>query len=94
MNKEQFVDFQSRMVAMRAIIKLNDPEKFKELSKQEGYWAPETWPSEYSEWVNKNYEINPNNIVSLSVYSLLMNMPIDQLREKMIADLSNKPKKI
>ena len=93
MDKEQFFEFQSRMDAMKAVIKLNNPEKFEELSKKEGFWAPEIIPLRYAEWVNANYEVNPNDIVSLSVYSLLMNMPIEQLREKMIADFGNEPKK-
>ena len=93
MDKEQFFEFQSRMDAMKAVIKLNNPEKFEELSKKDFFWAPEIRPLRYSEWVNANYEVNPNDIVSLSVYSLLMNMPIEQLREKMIADFGNEPKK-
>lgn len=93
MNKEQFFEFQSRIDAMKAVIKLNNPEKFEELSKKDVFWALEIRPLKYSEWVNANYEINPNDIVSLSVYSLLMNMPIEQLREKMIADFGNEPKK-
>ena len=93
MDKEQFLEFQSRMDAMKAIIKLNNPEKFEELSKKDGFWAPEIRPLRYSEWVNENYEVNPDDIVSLSVYSLLTNMPIDQLREKMIADFGNRSNK-
>ena len=95
MNKEQFPEFQSRMDAMKEIIKLNNPEKFEELSKKDGFWAPEIRPLKYSEWVNRNYEINPNDIVSLSVYSLLMKMPIEQLKEKIIADFGfdDEPKK-
>ena len=93
MDKKQFFEFQSRMDAMKAVIKLNNPEKFEELSKKDGFWAPEIGPLRYAEWVNANYEVNPNDIVSLSVYSLLMNMPIEQLREKMIADFGNEPKK-
>ena len=93
MDKEQFFEFQSRMDAMKAVIKLNNPEKFEELSKQDVFWAPEFRPLGYTEWVNANYEVNPDDIVSLSVYSLLMNMPIEQLREKMIADFGNEPKK-
>ena len=93
MDKEQFFEFQSRMDAMKAVIKLNNPEKFEELSKKDGFWAPEIGPLRYAEWVNANYEVNTNDIVSLSVYSLLMNMPIEQLREKMIADFGNEPKK-
>ena len=89
MGQEQFLEFQSRMNAMMAIIKLNNPEKFEDLSKKAPFWAPEISPMRYSEWVNENYEINPNDIVSLSVYSLLMNMPINQLREKMISELEN-----
>ena len=93
MDKKQFFEFQSRMDAMKAVIKLNNPKKFEELSKEDDFWAPEISPRRYSEWVNANYEVNPNDIVSLIVYSLLMNMPIEQLREKMIADFGNEPKK-
>ena len=93
MDKKQFFEFQSRMDAMKAVIKLNNPKKFEELSKEDKFWAPEIRPQRYSEWVNANYEVNPNDIVSLIVYSLLMNMPIEQLREKMIADFGNEPKK-
>ena len=92
MNNEQFLEFQARMDAMKAVIKLNDPEKYEDLSKRAGFWAPEMRPQAYSEWVNANYEINPNNLVSLSVYSLLINMPIEQLREKMIQDFGNETK--
>ena len=93
MDKKQFFEFQSRMDAMQAVIQLNNPGKFEELSKEEDFWAPEIRPRRYAEWVNANYEVNPNDIVSLIVYSLLMNMPIEQLREKMIADFGNEPKK-
>lgn len=93
MDKEQFLEFQSRMEAMKAVIKLNDPEKFKELSKKDGFWAPEIRPLRYSEWVKANYEVNPNDIVSLNVYSLLTNIPIQQLKETMIADFGNDSKK-
>ena len=94
MDKEQFLEFQSRMEAMKAVIKLNNPEKFKELDKNDVYWAPDSKPLRYNEWVHANYVINPDDIVSLSVYSLLMNIPMQQLREKMIADFGNDSKKI
>ena len=85
MNEKQFLEFQARMNAMKEVIKIYDPEKFEELSSVDCFWAPETRPLRYSVWVQENYEINPNSIVSLKVYSLLMDMPIDQVREKMIA---------
>ena len=91
-DKEKFFAFQSRMNAMKEVIKLNDPEKYEELSRKDGFWAPEVRITRYSEWVNKNYDINPDNLVSLSVYSLLMGMPIEQLREKMISELGNEPR--
>lgn len=90
MVKEQFLEFQSRMEAMKTVIRINNPEKYEELSKRDGFWAPEIRPLNYSKWVNANYEINPNDIVSLSVYSLLMNMPIEQLREMMVAEVEKK----
>lgn len=93
MNKERFFEFQSRMEAMKTIIKLNNPEKFEDLSRHEEFWSPEIRPLRYSEWVNENYKINPNDTVSLSVYSLLMNMPMEQLREKIISDFGNEPKR-
>lgn len=85
MNEKKFLEFQARMNAMKDVIRIYDPEKFEELSSVDCFWAPETRPFRYSAWVRENYEINPNSIVSLNVYSLLMDMPIDQVREKMIA---------
>ena len=82
-------DFMDRMLAMKEVIRINNPEKYERLSKKDGYWAPEIRSIEYSNWVNANYEINPNDALSLSVYSLLTNMPIYQLREKMISELGN-----
>ncbi len=83
-------EFQSRMNAMKAVIKLNDPEKFEELSKEDRFWAPEIKPLRYSEWVNAHYDINPDDLVALNVYSLLMNMPLERLREMMIAEIENR----
>jgi len=92
MNREEFLEFQFRMEAMKAIIKLNDPEKYQDLSKRDSFWSPEIRPSKYSQWVNLNYVPNPDDIVSLSVYSLLMNMPLEDLRRKMIEDFGTKCK--
>ncbi len=86
MDKERFLKFLSRMVTMKEIIKLNDPEKYHELEKQDRYWTPETRPAKYSEWVIKNYEFNSDDALTLCIYSLLMNVPIKDLKEKMNDD--------
>lgn len=90
MSKEEFMQFQSRMNAVKEIIKLNYPEKYESISKNDSFWAPEIMPVEYSKWINQNIEINPDNAISLSIYSLLMNMPMEQLKEKMIADFGSR----
>ena len=86
MTEQQFYEFQERMDAMKAVIKLNDPEKYEDLAKKDGFWAPKIRPLKYSEWVNNNYVPNAEDLVSLNVYSLLMNMPIEQLKQKIITD--------
>ncbi len=86
MSKEQFLDFLSRMATMKEIIKLNNPEKYEELIKKEMYWTPETRPSKYSDWVMQNYEFNPDDPLSICIYSLLMNVPMSQVKEKMNED--------
>lgn len=92
MNNDELFDFQSRIDAIKAVIKINDPQKFEDLSKKDSFWAPEIRPLKYSEWVRANYAVNPDDIVSLSVYSLFTNMPIEQLKEQMIADFGNESK--
>ena len=92
MNNEELFDFQSRMNAIKAVIKINDPKKYEDLSKKASFWASEIMPLKYSEWVRENYAVDPNDIVSLNVYSLLTNMSIEQLKEQMIADFGNEPK--
>ena len=86
MDREQFLEFLSRMDTMKEIIKLNDPEKYEELIKKDMYWAPEDRPSLYSEWVMQNYEFNLDNPLSICIYSLLMNVPMRQIKEKMNED--------
>ena len=87
MYEEQLAQFQMRMDAMKMIIQINDPEKYKELSKLDAYWAPETKAVNYTQWVQDNYPLNPNDLVTLNVYSLLMNMPLEELKQKMERDL-------
>lgn len=83
MDKERFLEFLSRMDIMKKLIKLNDPEKYHELERQDRYWTPETRPAKYSEWVIKNYEFDSDDALTLCIYSLLMNVPIKDLKEQM-----------
>ena len=89
MDQEQLKQFNSRMNAMIEVIRINNPEKFKDLNAKRGYWSPEATIAGFSEWVNANYTINPDDPVTLNVYSLLMNMPISEVKAKMQADLGN-----
>lgn len=83
MSKEQFLDFISRIETMKVIIKLNNPEKYDDLVKKDKYWTPETRPSMYTDWVMQNYTYDSDDPVSLCIYSLLMNVPMAQVKEKM-----------
>jgi len=84
MSKEQFLEFISRIETMKVIIKLNDPEKYEDLIKKDRYWAPENRFELYSEWVSQNYPYDPDDPVSLCVYSLFTNVSIKELKEKMV----------
>ena len=90
MNEEQFNTFMRRMTAMKEYLRLNDPEKYEDLNKSDMFWAPEIMPYNYSNWVNNNFEINPEDPVALTVYSFLMNQPIESLKEQMLNDLENR----
>ena len=90
MNEQQYKQFQERMNAMMMVIKINNPEKYEELVRLVGMWAPEMRAYNYSKWVQANYEVDPDNLVSLSVYSLLMNMPIDALKQKIMMEYDYK----
>lgn len=92
MTEQQYIEFEKRMTAMKAVIKLNDPEKYEDLLKESGFWSPEISPMKYSEWVNQNYVPNAEDPVSLNVYSLLMNMPIEKLRQKIITEFGTPAK--
>ncbi len=85
--KENFLD---RMNAMKMVIRINNPEKYQELQEKSSFWAPEAAPLNYTKWVQSNYDINPDDYVSLNVYSILMDVPLEKLREKIIQDLNSK----
>ena len=68
---------------MKEIIKLNDLEKYEQLTKIDKYWKPDIRPSKYSEWVMQNYTFDLDDALVLCIYSLLLNVPIKDLREKM-----------
>ena len=91
MSQDEFLEFKARMDAIKLIIKLNNPDKYADLSKKDFFWVPEEKPQRYSYWVNANYEANPNDAVSLSIYSLLVNIPMEQLRKQMLVDLGGSP---
>ena len=93
MDKEQYLEFISRMDTMKDIIKLNDPNKYEELSKMDKYWAPETRPLMYSEWVMNNYVFEIDDAFILCIYSLLLNVPIRELKERMHEESNFKVKK-
>ena len=81
--------FLERMNAMKMVIKINDPVKYEELCHKSSFWAPETAQENYSKWVQDNYVIDPNDFVSLNIYSILMDVPLEKLRERMNQNLNN-----
>ncbi len=87
MGQNDYSEFQARMNALMMVVKINNPEKYEDLVSKIGFWPPEAGPVNYTNWVKDNYDINPNDLVALNVYSILMNMPIEVLQKKMIKDL-------
>ncbi len=78
-----FADSLARMEAMKCIIRLNDPQKYEDLLSKSREWSNEELSDKYSEWVRDNYPAQSSDLVTLNVYSLLTNQPIEKVRENM-----------
>ena len=80
--------FIERMKALKTILYINNKDKYQDLINQELTWNKEDLPTKYAEWINKNYTIDSNDIISLNIYSLLLNIPIEQLQQQLNNNLS------
>ena len=84
MNNQQYAEFQKRMNVMTELIKYYDIDKYFDLIRQVPLWSKEDRPLKYSNWVNENYEIDPDNMESLCIYALLTNTTPTKLREDLL----------
>ncbi len=89
---EELRDFFGRVSEMIEYLKENNPELHQDLLNKCVYWAPEVYPNNLSNWVNSRYPLNPNDVETLTVYSLLTNRPIEVLKQQMQEHLGLSPR--
>ncbi len=84
--------FYDRLNAIFQVLRINSPELYSSLVNKAAFWAPEISPQLLTEWISQNFPINPNDPLTLTMYSLLTEKSIAVLTEQMELDLISRSK--
>lgn len=88
MDEMAFKKFNKRVNAILEVLKINDTEAYEDLMSRMSFWAPEIRLENLINWINDRYSLNPEDSLTLTIYSLLMDRPILEVKKKMEESLN------
>lgn len=80
--EDRFTKDVNKITAFRYIVMTNYPDLFEDLKRKEELWFDLSITS-YQNWLEKNIELNEEDLVSLTLYSIAFGKSIQEVKDFM-----------
>ncbi len=77
-----------RIGAIIQVLKIHKPDLCINLLESSATWAPEILSSKMAEWIFEHFPINPNDMLTIVIYSLYSTRTFDEIKTQMLKDTS------
>ena len=81
--------YKQRFAGISYLLELNDHQKYEDCLNKMCMLAPELRLAALTSWVNNNIVPDPNDPLSLAIYSQMMGISIDSMKQMMLANEQN-----